>query len=180
MNSSEFTDVWKKISNVTMKHFNLRSPFAEGLSEASTEALTEYGLPAVAGTWLEFGEVDGVAGSIASAFDERNFFPIGKLGLDGFICIDKKNDSIAVFSQSEPDEPWLMNSSLNQLYESIVIFESFIKEVNMRNPHYHRDYRIPEGMLQELQNRLTSCDPVAMHSKSYWYCQISSLDDSAF
>ena len=50
--------------------------------------------------------------------------------------------------------------------------------INAQNPDYHRNYKIPDGMLNGLKNKLTECDPVAMAGKSYWYCEVSALDDS--
>ena len=175
---AEFPERWKKVSGATILKYSLSSPLADGLSPSTAAALKEYGLPNVAGSWLEFGEYDYIE-PIVSELEERNLYPIGRVGFFGLICVDKITDKIVKFDINDQDEPEIFNSSLNALYESLLIFESFVAEVNSRNPDYRRNYKIPEGMLRELAEKLTDCDPEAMREKGYWHCQICSLDDSA-
>ena len=177
MTPAEFTEYWNKSDKPSLNKFRLTSPLASGLSSACVSALKEYGLPDAAG-WLEFGETNDFSKSVTDALDARNLFPIGRVGASGFICIDKSSGAVVIYDQDDPDELWLMNSSLEQLYESIMICDVFNSGINAQNPDYHRNYKIPDRMLNGLKNKLTECDPVAMAGKSYWCCEVSALDDS--
>lgn len=168
MTPAAFTKKWKRSEIIK---FDLSSPSAEGLSEVSTEALREYGLPAEAEPWLSFGEGDFA--------DAQGFFPIGRLANGSLLCIEKATDRIVIIDRDDPDDIWILNSSIEALYESLVIFDAFIVEVNRRNPKFATNYKIPEGMLGELKDNLTACDSEAMAAKGYWYCELGVLDDSA-
>ena len=115
----------------------------------------------------------------AAAFEEKELFPVGCLANGSFICIEKPTDRLVIFDGSDPDELWALNSSLASLYESIVLYDQFITEVNRRNPKFASDFRIPHGMLDELRQRLTDCDSESMAAHGFWYCELSALDDSA-
>ena len=168
MTPAAFKNNWKRSE---LNTFDLFSPSADGLSAASTEALKEYGLPSEAEPWLSFGESDPA--------DGKEFYPIGHLANGSQVCIEKATDRIVIIDRDDPDDIWMLNSSLEALYESLVIFDAFIAEVNRRNPRYAANYRIPEGMLGELKDKLTACDPEAMKAKGYWFCELGMLDDSA-
>ena len=88
---AEFPERWKKVSGATILKYSLSSPLADGLSPSTAAALKEYGLPNVAGSWLEFGEYDYIE-PIVSELEERNLYPIGRVGFFGLICVDKITD----------------------------------------------------------------------------------------
>ena len=67
---------------------------------------------------------------------------MGQLANGSLICFDKQTDQIVIIERDAPDDLWILNSSLEALYESLVIFDDFISEVNIRNPRYAIDYKI--------------------------------------
>lgn len=172
---SDFCRRWK---HSPMIKFRLSSPSAAGLSPATAAALREYGLPGTAEPWLSFMEFAAMDRQVSSAFEMRGLFPVGSLASGSFICIEKKSDRLVIFNPIDPDENWLLNSSLDALFECIFQYDAFIREVNRRNPNYSSDFRIPEGMLSELANKLTACDPDAISSQGFWHCELKALDDS--
>ena len=174
MTPAEFTQKWKHSPIVK---FRLPAQASEGLSCCSASVLREYGLPQTAEPWLSFMEF--VPTDRLTPLDAQGLFPIGCLANGSCICIEKQSDRLVIFDPNEPDELWALNSSLEALYESMVIFASFIEEVNRRNPNYNSNFKIPDGMLSELKEKLTACDSEAMAAKGYWYCEIGVLDDSS-
>ena len=178
MTPADFAKKWERSE---INRFKLSSPLAEGLSIASQSALKEYGLPSEAEPWLSFREFDqdDVEEFFPAGDATADYFPVGQLANGSLICIDKQTDQIVIIERDAPDDLWILNSSLEALYESLVIFDGFISEVNIRNPRYAIDYKIPEGMLTELKDRLTACDPEAMAAKGYWHCELGVLDDSS-
>lgn len=179
MISAAFAEEWKSVSEAALTKFELSSPMADGLSAASAAALKEIGLPEVVAAWLEFDETDDYLESVVAVLEEKNMFPIGNIGFSALICIDKNTDKVVRFDTDYPDESEIINSSLKELYESMLLFQSFVAEVKKRNPNYIEDYKIPDGMLGELSEKLTACDPEAMREKGYWYCQVAALDDES-
>ncbi len=166
MTPTEFAEKW---NGSPIVQYRLTSPAAEGLPPAATSALREVGLPEHAEPWLTFREYD--------AADAQAYYPVGHLANGSLICVEKVTGRLLIIDRDDPDEIWQLNSSLEALYESLVIYNVFIDEVNKRNPRFAADYRIPEGMLGELKRKLTACDPEAMEAKGYWYCEIKVLDD---
>ena len=156
MTPSQFSDQWKR-SPIT--RYRLSSPLAEGLSAAAASALREYGLPQTAEPWLSFAEYVRIDSHTSSELDKRGFYPIGSLANGSFICIEKKSGRAVIFDPNDPDEDWVLNSSLEALYESVFLYDAFIEEVNRRNPAFSSDFKIPDGMLSELTRSLTACDP---------------------
>ena len=176
MTPEDFAGRWKHSPMIKFSH---RPDFRRGLSDASSAALSDHGLPQTADPWLSFMEFVKVDTATASLLEEKMLYPVGCLANGSFICIDKRSDSLIIFDRNDPDDLWTLNSSLEALYESIVIYDEFITEVNRRNPNYSSDFKIPDGMLSELKHRLTICDPEAMNSHGFWYCELSALDDGS-
>ncbi len=176
MTPAEFTQKWKRSPIVK---FTLSSPLSSGLSECSVSTLKNFGLPQSAEPWLSFMEFVMTDSFPAADLNERDLFPIGSLANGSFICIEKSSDRVVIFDRDDPEELWVLNRSLQSLYDSIDIFDTFIAEVNRRNPAFSWDFRIPDGMLDELRQKLTGCDPESMEAKGYWYCELGVLDDSA-
>lgn len=175
MTPSEFSGQWK---GAPLSRFRLSSPLADGISAATAVALKETGLPQTAEPWLSFMEYIKLDGLTSSQLEKRGLFPIGCLANGSFICIEKKSDRSVIFDPHDPDEDWVLNSSLEALYESIFLYDAFIKDVNRRNPVFSSDFRIPDGMLSELTEKLTACDPDAIHRQGFWHCELKALDDS--
>ncbi|MBQ1555201.1 MAG: SUKH-4 family immunity protein [Clostridia bacterium] len=166
MNAQDFRDKWQK----PLVRYTLASSAAQGLSDDVREMLTRTGLPASAEPWLFFGETDQVS--------HAAYYPIGQLPNGSVICVETATDRIVIDDGVEGDAPWLLNSSLEALYESIVLYDAFIREVLRRNPRYSVDYKIPEGMLKKLTDDLTACDPDAFVGEGFWFNAVRALDDS--
>ena len=175
MTPAEFTRKWKHSPVI---RFRLTSPLSSGLSRESAAALKDFGLPQSAEPWLSFGEFVKTDAQSEAALIEKELFPVGVLANGSLICIEKRTDRLVIFDRDDPDDLWILNSSLQAFYESAAVFDGFITEVNRRNPKYSSDFRIPEGMLSELGEKLADCDPEAMAAKGYWYCELNVLDDS--
>ena len=177
MTPSEFSG---KCKGAPLSRFRLSSPLADGLSAATAAALRDYGLPQTAEPWLSFMEYIRIDSQTSSALDKRGLFPVGCLANGSFICIEKKSDRSVIFDPNDPDEDWMLNSSLEALYESIYLFDAFIEEVNKRNPSFSSDFKIPDGMLGDLTQSLTACDPEAINSQGFWHCELKALDDRIY
>ncbi len=176
MNPADFAARWNQSPVIKYK---LSSPLCQGLSETSETFLREFGLPQNAEPWLSFMEIVMTDPVTTSALAERGLFPVGCLANGSLICLDKSSDRLMIFDRNDPDEFWMLNSSLEALLESLLIYDEFINEVNRRNPAYSSDFKIPDGMLGELRNRLTACDAETMRHQGFWYCELNALDDSA-
>ncbi len=173
MTPSEFAGQWKRSPII-----RFRLSCADGLSEITSAALKDYGLPQTAEPWLSFMEFAAMDRQISSSLETKGLFPIGSLANGSFLCIEKTSDRLMIFDPFDPDEEWMLNSSLEALYGCIFLYDAFIEEVNRRNPHYSSDFKIPDGMLNELTRQLTACDPDAISSRGFWYCELKALDDS--
>jgi hypothetical protein len=174
MNAQEFSNTWGK----PLVKFALTSPAAQGISDASREALTRYGLPASAEPWLQFMEILRTDAHTASELDRLHCFPIGWLPNGDIICLEKSTDRLIICDHEDISYTWPLNSSLEALYESVTLYGAFIAEVNQRNPRYASDFKIPEGMLAALAEKLQACDPDAFAQKGFWLTEIRALDDS--
>lgn len=177
MNSQEFSRAWQ---GAPLVKFTLSTPLAQGLSDASREALSAVGLPQTAEPWLHFMEFVLTDERTAAALEKLNFYPIGYLANGDFICIDKATDKIMISDHEDLFYTWILNSSLHALYESMALFAEFIKQVNLKNPNFASDFKIPDGMLAALEEQLKACDGAAFDEKGFWYTEIEALDDSAF
>ena len=175
MKAQEFSRQWKKSSLV---RFALTSSAAKGLSEKTAAALHEYGLPSAAEPWLRFMEFLRTDDKTAAALKQLDYFPIGLLPNGDIICIDKSSDRIMICDHEDLSYTWILNTSLESLYESLMIFDAFIAEVNRRNPRFASDFKIPDGMLKDFEARLTRCDAQAIALKGFWFTEIQALDDS--
>lgn len=177
MKAQEFSGRWKQSPLI---RFSLANEAAKGLSDATAAALREFGLPKNAEPWLSFMEFLKTDDATAAVLEKHRFYPIGYLANGDLICVDKASDRVMICDHEDPNEAWMLNSSLDALYECIVIFDRFIAEVNRRNPRYASDFKIPDGMLGELEAQLIACDAQAIAEKGFWFCEIQALDDSVF
>lgn len=177
MNAQEFTQKWQGAPPV---RFALSTPSAEGLSTASRETLSAFGLPQTAEPWLNFMEFVLTDERTAAALEKLHFYPIGYLANRDIICIDKDADTIMICDHEDLSYTWILNSSLNALYESMLLFADFLAEVNRRNPNFASDFKIPDGLLAQLEQQLQACDSAAFDAKGFWYTEIEALDDSVF
>lgn len=177
MNPQEFSQAWQ---GAPLVKFALSTPSAQELSEDARKALSSVGLPQTAEPWLHFMEFVLTDERTAAALEELHFYPIGSLANGDFICIDRATDKIIISDHEDLFYTWTLNSSLHALYESILLFAEFIRQVNVENPNFASDFKIPDGMLAELEQKLKTCDPSAFDEKGFWYTEIEALDDSAF
>lgn len=174
MNAKEFTELWK---DTPMIKFNLETPMTDGLSEAVYSELKEFGLPKTAEPWLSFMEFLLVDEKTAVVLNELNFYPIGYLANGDIICVDKMTNQIMICDHEELTYTWMLNSSLAALYESITVFREFIVRVNQKNPGFARNYKIPDGMLDELAAKLKKCDSESYNNKGFWFTEIQALSE---
>ena len=171
MTPEQFTSLWK---HSPMTRYAIPADAREGMSESDFRALTDFGLPRDAEPWLHFTAMKTPEGALSG----RGLFPVGSLANGSVICLQNATGQLLIIDSDEPDEPWILNSSLEALYGSIVVFDAFMADVNRRNPRFAADFRIPHGMLGELEDRLTECDPDAMEAGGFWFLELKALDDS--
>lgn len=138
----------------------------------------EYGLPTTAEPWLRFMEFQRTDAKTEASLEQLGYYPIGILPNGDIICVDKSSDRIMICDHEDLSYTWILNSSLESLYESLMIFDTFIAEVNRKNPRFASDFKIPDGMLQDFEARLTNCDEQAIALKGFWFTEIQALDDS--
>ncbi len=175
MNAQDFSRQWRKSP---LGRFALSTPAAGGLSESSAAALREYGLPVTAEPWLRFMEFLRTDDKTAAALKQLGYYPIGILPNGDIICIDKSSDRVMICDHEDLSYTWILNSSLESLYECLMLFDTFIAEVNRKNPRFASDFKIPDGLLKDFEARLTSCDAQAMALKGFWFTEIQALDDN--
>jgi hypothetical protein len=113
----------------------------------------------------------------AAVLNELNFYPIGYLTNGDIICIDIATDKIMICDHEDMTYTWMLNSSLSSLYESMALFCEFIEKVNQKNPNFAHNYKIPDGMLDELTADLKQCDMEAYENKGFWYTEIQALSE---
>ena len=175
MKAQDFSRQWQKSPLV---RFSLSTPAARGLRQSVASALHEYGLPATAEPWLKFMEFLRTDDKTAAALEQLGYYPIGVLPNGDIISIDKSSDRVMICDHEDLSYTWILNSSLESLYECLMIFDAFIAEVNRKNPRFASDFKIPDGMLQDFEARLTNCDGQAIALKGFWFTEIQALDDS--
>ena len=171
MTSERFSALWNKSP---MIKYSVPEHLLNGMNENTVRSLTIYGLPQSAEPWLHFFEIDNPDAFLIG----NGLFPVGSLANGSVICVEIALGRMLIIDHDDPEHPWLLNSSIDALYDSIMIYDQFISDVNRRNPNFSSDYRIPHGMLGELEDRLTECDPEAMEAEGFWYCELKALDDS--
>lgn len=174
MNAKEFTELCK---DVPMIKFNLKTPMTDGLSKAVAYELKEFGLPETAEPWMSFMEFLLVDEKTAEALNKLNFYPIGYLANGDIICVDKATDKIMICDHEDLTCIWMLNSSLAALYESIAAFRDFIVRVNQKNTDFARNYKIPDGMLDELAAELKNCDSESYRNEGFWFTEIQALSE---
>lgn len=175
MNAQEFSQIWH---GAPMIKFALSTASAQGLSAPSSEWISQFGLPKTAEPWLNFMEFVLTDEAFSSQLERLNFYPIGYLANGDIICIDKTSDRIMICDHEDMTYTWILNSSLCAMCESMTIFSKFIDKVNEKNPNFSSDFKIPDGMLAELENDLKTCDSAAYDERGFWFTEIQALDDS--
>lgn len=176
MEAKKFVELWQNENSPIIK-FRLETAIAAGLSECTASQLKVFGLPQTAEPWLNFMEFLIVDESLAEVLNSLNYFPIGYLANGDIICIDKASEKLMICDHEDMTYTWMLNSSLGALYDSIVLFRDFTAKVNEKNPDYSRNFKIPDGMLEELARDFKKADKESYENEGFWYTEIQALGD---
>lgn len=173
MNAQDFQKVWQGAPLVTFA-----SP-AEGLPTAARLALRETGLPSAAEPWLTFMDIRRTDDATAAMLAGNQAYPIGLLPSGAVICMPP-DGRVLILERDAPDDEWLLNSSLEALYESLFLYADFLTALHERCPHYASDLKIPDDLLESLNETLRSCDSAAFDARGFWYNAVQALRDDSF
>ena len=176
MNEQEFTKLWQNDKSPIIK-FQLKTDMAAGLSAATASILQNYGLPRTAEPWLNFMEFLIVDDSVSCALKGLNYYPIGYLANGDIICVDMMTERLMICDHEDMSYTWMLNTSIGALYESLILFRDFIEKVNEKNPDYSRNFKIPDGMLEELARNLKKADRESYENEGFWYTEIQALGE---
>lgn len=174
MNAKKFAELW---NDTPMIKFNLNTALSEGLHESAAAELKNFGLPKTAEPWMNFMEFALVDENTERALNDLNFYPIGYLANGDIICIDKATLQIIICDHEDMTYTWMLNSTLDALYSCILEFRDFIACVNEKNPDFARDYKIPNGMIDEFAAKLKKIDSTSYNKKGFWFTEIQALSE---
>lgn len=135
--------------------------------------LSEIGLPHHAAPFLTFEIHEKIDKKIQAILNDWNYFWIGSTIDNDLICIEKENGKIITLSHEEPKVVWSFNSSLSALYQSILCYQRFIKEVQSKtgNCSFLKNH-IPSDTLNKLGVDLKNIDTKAFEEEGFWAEQV--------
>lgn len=155
----DYTKYWRDKGNAVIK-FDYEDVKAATSSTKYAKYLSEYGLPEDAAPYLNFDNsaYKDEEFMLADDFDDPDgYFVIGFTATGNGICIEAESDKV-VWVDSDNGEVYLMNSSLEQLYECMLVYAEFVEKTG-------EDYT--EEAINSLEDKLREIDEEALEADKY-------------
>ena len=192
MEAQKFVEIWDDNEFI---RYNERILRKYKVSEENCEGLSKYGLPESAAPYLNF---ECVSEKKMENLEEGYFY-LGYTGNGDWICLnvntgniiiidremyynDAEDEDMDVMESEDIEEDGLdyeyegytlLNSSLNKLYEFLVIYKDFIKKNLKERTNCF------ENEIKNLELKFKSIDEEAMHiDDCFWNQEIRMLENS--
>ena len=198
MKIDEFISKWKKAEpdSIFVK-YNPQILLQRGVSEDLKHQLSEYGLPESAAPYLNFENIEDMS------FLFCDYYYLGFTENGDWICLSSKNGKVLIIDheiygdEEEEDEDYesdvensaedaedvcddedfegiyLLNTSLEKLYDCLLAYRSYVEETLFDN--VKNDCKEYEKLMLQLKKTLTQIDEKAMEDDGFWAMEISSL-----
>ncbi len=181
MSADDFKREWTAAGD-TLIAFTPESLQSITLPDTSTDFLVKAGLPDSAAPFLDFHghgtrrlQPASAAYSIGSEFER--FRCIGTNDSGDPICIDSEsNGAVVLLFHDDNFRVVLMNSSVEQLAESLLAFRKLVDatcELNGEDAFLDGD--IPRHLIEILSEELATIDPDCVLERSFWSTELKSL-----
>lgn len=176
----EFARLWELGCNMDCELMTWTAKSLEDirLPTVSKQFLIDAGLPANTAPFIGFDGskndcVANVAGERTLSDEYRAYWEIGFTGSGDPICIHEPSGRIVYINHDFNFEIVFMNSSVPQLAECLLSYQSFVRRVNQQNGHraWLND-DIPSELLVWLTTQFSQIDPNALDEECFWWNEI--------
>ncbi len=179
MNPQEFKNKWNSKVDARLCAFTPIQLEGVNLSVYDKSFLIESGLPVYAAPYLNFTENrENKIQSVKERFGDFNdqdqveeFLVIGLYRDYEPVCINGENGQILYlgFNHLEQLEPTLMNSSITQLVEFLLVYRDFVESlINQRGENAWYDCNFTDQEFIDLETKLLDIDEAAMDLGCFW------------
>lgn len=179
----DFVAKWTKDEpRSALVRFESSSVEGVGISEVDKRFLIDAGLPKSAAPFLAFdgpsaGSVPTVAGVYNLSDEFSHYRVIGDDGGGNPICIDvSRNASIVILNHDDNFEPYLLNSSVPQLAESLLTYRDLMRQVvAIGGGRPFHDIQVPIRMQNWIKAEFERIDPATLEEGCLWRDTIDEL-----
>ncbi|MHA6530700.1 SUKH-4 family immunity protein [Paenibacillus sp. BAC0078] len=170
----EFLDNWDKETYGLVKYDHL---FIDtfSLSQESKHFLIKAGLPESAPPFLTFeSSAKGGGVRLTEKYNDAEplyskYIYVGFTGSGHPICINEENDEVIYIDYDKDNEEVIINSSIAQFAESLLVYVDFIKKIKAENGRRaFIERKATRDLLQWITNRLEEIDPDSLTQGSLW------------
>lgn len=156
------------------------------IPDESKTFLINAGLPESAAPFLDFrvpdhGALQTVADLWQLAPEYNRYRVVGSNGSGDPLCIDESCDGQLIYLNHDYNfERVLINSSVPQLAESLLVFRHLIREAQRQNGEdAYLDGDIPAELQQWLLKEIIRIDPAASHASCFWPQELENDRENA-
>ncbi len=156
------------------------------IPDESKTFLTTGGLPKSAAPFLDFRVPDhGALRTIAELWqlapEYNRYRVVGSNGSGDPLCIDEScGGQIIYLNHDDNFHRVLINSSVPQLAESLLVFRHLIRETQRQNGEdAYLDGDVPGDLQQWLRNEIIRIDPTAAHGDCFWSQELENIRENA-
>ena len=184
MKPTEFRDKWIAAGDELMPFGE--TDFASTNVTADTKTfLLGAGLPSSAAPFLEF---DGSGKRRFKPVTERfpapselgNYLCIGFGGSGDPVCICGSTGNVAMLNHDDHFRPILMNTSIVQLAESLLVFRQMVDAACAANgDDAYLDGDVPHDLIQSTRDDIARADSAAMQEGCFWWTELATLEQMA-
>jgi hypothetical protein len=139
------------------------------------------GLPESAAPFLSFeGSEQGGGKPLNEKYEVsenefKEFIYIGFTGENNPICISTTSGTVVSFDYQNNFDEIFINSSINQLAESLLIYDDFVKKIKLANGRKaFLEKNAPSESILWLEKELKRIDKNSLNESSFWKTEIES------
>jgi len=184
MTPNEFRDRWIADDDELMS-FGESDFVSTNVPADAKTFLLGAGLPSSAAPFLEF---DGSGNRRFQPVTERfpapselgNYLCIGFGGSGDPICICGSTGHVAMLNHDDNFRPVLMNTSIVQLAESLLVFRHLVDATcAAKGDDAYLDGDVPPHLIQYTRDEIATADSAAMQEGCFWRTELATLEQMA-
>ncbi|MFE4243470.1 SUKH-4 family immunity protein [Peribacillus butanolivorans] len=176
----DFNDKWDVNKDGPLIKFNYQDLMSTDFSDEVKRFLSMGGLPETPPPYLEFTSSQSLLRPITNVFNMpekfQKYWFLGSTGSGDPICIIEKQENVVFLHNSDDYKEVLINSSLNQFAECLLVYSKMIdKAIEVNGEDAFIDNDIPESVINWLKEELERIDAKCMEKECFWFIEIENL-----
>ncbi|MDP2388499.1 MAG: SUKH-4 family immunity protein [Bacteroidota bacterium] len=184
MTAQEFKNVWET-SDHSLRPLSIDRFKGLNLQQTTIDFLTIAGLPANVAPYLSFVRdtsdiYDGI-NRLTKQYDtlEKEFDKYVTIGVDGsgnLIVLNTEMNDRVEWLDHEDFSPRYMNNSINELGELLIVYRSFVDQIQQENGEdAYLDANFTDTQLETLKQKMEQVDGNALTEDGFWKVEIEML-----